>query len=381
MVRGSGLGDHVHGAALLRALGRELDLAVDQREQGVVAAEADARTRVELGAALADDDVAGVDRLAAIDLHAEVLRVGVAAVARGAYALFMCHDCVSLLLVATGNAGDLDFGVMLPVAHLLAMVLAAAELHDAHLVGAAVGLDGGGDGCPIERDADLDALAVAKHEHVVERDLIACFDVQQLDAQRLALHHAVLLSACYQDCIHDQASYVVIVVACHPWGRQERNCNWNRAFGSNQGEWDLYGCASPPASGRFKRSDGSQGTVRCKDSIRHLLRCGHPRAEGRIVSFTESLCTCMVTPAAIKRRKATPAPRMTGARACRIAPAPPVRPDRLRACPPRHRASAPRRIHIRIPPVRRPSTPGRAADPRTASTEVATATAWMGPTP
>src|SRR3546814_6242309 len=92
---------------------------------------------MELGATLANDDVAGFDRLAAIHLHAEVLRVGVAAVARGTYALFMCHDCFSLF-VATGNAGDLDFGVVLTVTHLLAVVLAAAELDDAHLVGAAV---------------------------------------------------------------------------------------------------------------------------------------------------------------------------------------------------------------------------------------------------
>src|SRR5687767_7627922 len=65
------LADDAHGAALLRALGRELDLAVDQREQGVVAAEADAHARMELGAALADDDVSGFDRLAAVHLHAE----------------------------------------------------------------------------------------------------------------------------------------------------------------------------------------------------------------------------------------------------------------------------------------------------------------------
>jgi large subunit ribosomal protein L21 len=45
-----------------------------------------------------------------------------------------------------GDAGDLDFGVVLPVAHLLAMVLAAAELDDADLVGAAVADDLGGDG-------------------------------------------------------------------------------------------------------------------------------------------------------------------------------------------------------------------------------------------
>src|SRR5207342_1177500 len=205
--------DDAHGAALLRTLGRELDLAVHEREQRVVAAEADARTRVELRAALANDDVAGFDGLATVQLDAQVLRVGVAAVARRTYALFMCHGCCSLLLVATGNAGDLDFGVMLPVAHLLAMVLAAAELHDAHLVGAAVALDGGGDAGALERVAKLDAFAVAEHEHVVERDLLAGFDVEQFDAQRLALHHAVLLTAGDQYCVHDQTSSVVIVVA------------------------------------------------------------------------------------------------------------------------------------------------------------------------
>ena len=43
--------------------------------------EADIDAGMELGAALADDDAAGVDRLAAIDLHAEALARGVTAVA------------------------------------------------------------------------------------------------------------------------------------------------------------------------------------------------------------------------------------------------------------------------------------------------------------
>src|SRR5690606_30701780 len=205
--RASAGGDDAHRATLLRTLDRELDLAVDEREQGVVAAEADAHARIELGAALADVEVAGFDRLATIDLHAEVLRVGVAAVARGTYALLMCHGCFSLLLVATGDAGDLDFGVMLPVAHLLAMVLAAAELDDADLVGAAVADDLRGDGGALERVADLDAVAVAQHEHVVERDLVAGLVLaEQLDAERLALHHAVLLTAGDQNCVHDCVS-------------------------------------------------------------------------------------------------------------------------------------------------------------------------------
>ena len=66
-------------------------LPVDQREQRVVAATADALAGVEVGAALADDDLARVHVLAAEALHAEPLGVGVAAVAAGRRALLVCH--------------------------------------------------------------------------------------------------------------------------------------------------------------------------------------------------------------------------------------------------------------------------------------------------
>ena len=59
----------------------ELHCAVGEREQRVVATDADVAAGVELGAALTNDDGAGVDLAAAEDLHAEALRVGVAPVA------------------------------------------------------------------------------------------------------------------------------------------------------------------------------------------------------------------------------------------------------------------------------------------------------------
>src|SRR5690554_2674476 len=183
MARGLRLRDHAHGAALLRTLDAELDLAVDEREQRVVATQADARTRVELGAALANDDVAGIDGLAAEDLDAQVLRVGVAAVARGTYAILVCHDCFSLLIVATGDAGDLDFGVMLAMSLPLHVVLAAAELDDADLVRAAVADHLGGDRRALERIADGHAIAAAQHQDVVETDLVAGFGLELLDAE------------------------------------------------------------------------------------------------------------------------------------------------------------------------------------------------------
>ena len=75
--------------AAVLALVLEADLAVHEREDRVVLAHADIDARVEAGAALADDDGTGGAELAAEDLGAETLGMGVAAVAGGADAFFM----------------------------------------------------------------------------------------------------------------------------------------------------------------------------------------------------------------------------------------------------------------------------------------------------
>src|SRR5690606_31784611 len=80
-----------HGLLVQRALEAELNLAVDQREQGVVLADADVGAGVETGAALAHDDRASRDLLAAKNLDAQSLRFRVATVTRRAAALFLCH--------------------------------------------------------------------------------------------------------------------------------------------------------------------------------------------------------------------------------------------------------------------------------------------------
>src|SRR5690606_8948249 len=65
--------------------------AVGGREQGVVAAEADVVARVEGGAALAHEDVAGQHVLAAELLHAEALGVRVATVTRRTTGFLVSH--------------------------------------------------------------------------------------------------------------------------------------------------------------------------------------------------------------------------------------------------------------------------------------------------
>src|SRR6516165_2914600 len=68
----------------------ELDDAIGQREEGVVAAYADVAARVELRAALADD-AAGADGLPPVRFDAETLRIRIPAVARGTLTFLMSH--------------------------------------------------------------------------------------------------------------------------------------------------------------------------------------------------------------------------------------------------------------------------------------------------
>jgi hypothetical protein len=53
----------------------ELDSSSSEREQRVVVSATDVRPRVEVGAALTDDDFSGLDNLATETLHAQVLGV------------------------------------------------------------------------------------------------------------------------------------------------------------------------------------------------------------------------------------------------------------------------------------------------------------------
>jgi hypothetical protein len=76
------LGLDADRAPVLSASCLESHVAVGQREQRVIAADADVVSRMELSATLANDDRTGADRLAAIDLDAEPLCLRVAPVAR-----------------------------------------------------------------------------------------------------------------------------------------------------------------------------------------------------------------------------------------------------------------------------------------------------------
>src|SRR5436305_8337840 len=79
--------------------------ARDQREQRVVPAEADPGAGRNPAASLPDKNRPRVDALAGVDLHAEHLRVRVAAVARRTAAFLVRHYSVSSFAVAGGAFG------------------------------------------------------------------------------------------------------------------------------------------------------------------------------------------------------------------------------------------------------------------------------------
>src|SRR5262245_8477028 len=108
------------------------------------------------------------------------------------------------IALALNDIVDAQFRVRLPVALRLLVVLAAAQLEDAHLVGAAVRHDRGLHlGARNERRADLDPVAGADEKHFLERHGAADLGGERLHAHLLARLHPVLLTAGPDNRVHD----------------------------------------------------------------------------------------------------------------------------------------------------------------------------------
>ena len=72
------IGVDADSSSVLRTF--KLDLAIDQRIDGVVVADANTCSWVELGAALSNDDVTWLDDFAAVLLDAKALCIGISTV-------------------------------------------------------------------------------------------------------------------------------------------------------------------------------------------------------------------------------------------------------------------------------------------------------------
>src|SRR5882672_11188088 len=109
------------GLARVLAFYRIQHLAGDAREQRVVAPHADVGAGMHLRAALAHQDLPGIDALAAERLDAEALGLGIAPVARAAACLLVGHA------LPLHDIVDADLGVGLPMALRFLVVLAPAQ--------------------------------------------------------------------------------------------------------------------------------------------------------------------------------------------------------------------------------------------------------------
>src|SRR5580692_5930749 len=122
-----------------------LNHTVDKRVNRIVAAEPDVAPRMHASAALADEDIAGLDGLARVNLDTTALPRTVAAIARRTLAFFVRHAVspgmsglpgrskleIRQRLSAGGNFLDLEYRQFLPMPAFAAVVLAALFLeHD-----------------------------------------------------------------------------------------------------------------------------------------------------------------------------------------------------------------------------------------------------------
>src|SRR3984957_1105093 len=183
---------------LAAALLAELHGPRGLREQRVVAATADVDAGVEVGATLANQDLAGLDDLTAEPLDAEPLGVGVATVAGAGCALLVCHFwCLRWLL----DPGDLEHGQLLTMTLPLVIAGLVLELVDANL--GALGVLQHLDGDRHLRELGSvggDVRAVDDQRHR-QRHLRAGFGLELLHLEHVAGGDLVLLAAGFEDCV------------------------------------------------------------------------------------------------------------------------------------------------------------------------------------
>jgi hypothetical protein len=84
--------DHADGAGGFA----EFHNAVAESEEGEIAAATDVFARMEFGAALTDNDVAGENGFATVLFNTKILRIAVAAVTAAGLTFLMSHDKIPL---------------------------------------------------------------------------------------------------------------------------------------------------------------------------------------------------------------------------------------------------------------------------------------------
>src|SRR5215203_5999390 len=192
--------------ALVAADRLKSDNTLDHGVDRVVLADADVAADPELGATLADDDRAGIDVRTVGALHAQPLRLGVAAVTRTTDTFFMGHggSPSSLLAVDSGNS---QARLLLAVAGAPAVALLRLVLEDDEFFAAEVVVDRGRNARPFDdRRPDLGGAVAADEEHLIEGDVVAGLGGEPFDGDRVTDADPVLLATGLDDGVLDRTA-------------------------------------------------------------------------------------------------------------------------------------------------------------------------------
>jgi hypothetical protein len=174
-------------------------VAVNQRKQSVVFANANIAACMELGATLANNDRASADQFTTESLDPEHFWLGITTVARRAAAFFLCHDLFS----SGSDCTDLQLGELLAVTLTFLIVLATAHLEDVHFVVLAMSHHGGFDcGAGHQGRADLQVCAVADCENLINHDFLANVRSNLFYFNFFASDNTILFATGFYDRVH-----------------------------------------------------------------------------------------------------------------------------------------------------------------------------------
>jgi len=109
-------------------------MAVSQSKQGVILANTNIGTGVELGATLANNDGACADQLTTEFFNTEHFGLRIAPISRRAAAFFLCHDLCPL----SRDSADQQFSELLTMPLAFLVMLTTAHFKNGYLIVLAV---------------------------------------------------------------------------------------------------------------------------------------------------------------------------------------------------------------------------------------------------
>lgn len=186
------------------AVAIEQHIAINQRKNRVVPAEADITTWQKFCSALTDEDVAGDDGLPAKFFDAESFALAIASVFDTALTFFMSHNLrrVERKLGLGRDGRDFEFGELTPVAHGAVVTFAPFVFESDDLRGFVLVNDFRGDRCAAHiRSTDADAGILRNEKDFREAGRGSGFEVKFFDVKNVAFGNPILFAACVNYCV------------------------------------------------------------------------------------------------------------------------------------------------------------------------------------